>query len=107
MMECDPQELLPIAPPMLARDEVLGSGVKYLPVCATRRLSSSMVIPGWVCTQPSSPLISITSCMNFEKSMTTPRFTVWPERPVPPPRGRTDTPALLQVSMTALTSLAS
>ena len=28
---------MPIAPPMFARDDVLGSGVKYLPVCVTCR----------------------------------------------------------------------
>lgn len=106
IMECEPQELLPIAPPTFAREDVLGSGVKCNVVCASCRFSSSIVIPGCVLTHFSSVFISKMLCMYFEKSMTMPVFTVCPERLVPPPRGSMLMLFLAQVSMVADTSSA-
>ena len=90
-MECDPAELLPDMPPIVARFEVEVSGPKRRPSGRTWAFSSSCTSPGWTRHQSSSRFTSRTRFMNLEKSITTAWFTVWPARLVPPPRGRTGT----------------
>ena len=81
-----------MAPPMLPRLVVDGSGANLRPWGAPRALSWSSTMPGSTHAHPSSGFISMSWFMWREKSMTTAWFTVCPASPVPPPRGSTGTP---------------
>src|SRR6202045_351306 len=88
MMECTPQELLPIIPPRLQYSWVDGSGPKVRLNSLARLRSLSRTQPG--CTQVyfSLGLISMIWFRYLEKSTITPTLQDCPLRLVPPPRGR-------------------
>ena len=87
-----PAELLPIAPPTELWLEVAGSGANIRPCGARSMFRRSITIPGST-RQRMAPASSDTSPRQCApRSSTTARFTVWPLRLVPPPRGRSGTP---------------
>ena len=102
-----PQELLPIAPPTVARLTVDGSGANFRPCALAALLRSSMTRPGPTQAHLSSGLICHTSRMYFEVSMTIALLTVCPERDVPAPRGRIATRSLYAKRTALETSSAS
>ena len=105
-MECEPPELLPSMPPMVARFEVEVSGPKSSPSGRTWWFSSSCTSPGCTRAHSSSRFTSSTLAMWREKSSTTAWLTVCPVSEVPPPRGRSGASSLFATSIAACTSSA-
>jgi hypothetical protein len=104
MIECVPQELLPIMPPSVQRLWVAGSGpnVSWWRSAAVRSQSSTR--PGCTRANRRSGSSSTISCMYLEKSNITVSLTVWPARPVPQPRAPIGAPWRRQNSTAATTS---
>ena len=102
----EPQELLPIAPPMLARECVEGSGPKRSPCPAAAAVMASRIAPGSTTAVRASGSTDRTRFRCREKSSTTPDPTEFPAMEVPPPRLVTGTPALRATSSAAAASSA-
>ena len=103
----EPQALLPIIPPMLARECVDGSGPNRSPCPAAAAVMSSSIAPGWtpaVCASGSTPS---TRFRCREKSSTRPAPTALPAIEVPAPRLVTGTPSPLATASAAAASSAS
>jgi hypothetical protein len=86
MIECVPQELLPIIPPIVQRLWVAGSGPNVKVCFSAASLNQSRTTPGWARAVRRSGSSSRISFMYFEKSKITASLTVCPASPVPHPR---------------------
>ena len=88
----EPQALLPIEPPMLARACVDGSGPNRSPCPAAAAVMSSRIAPGSTTAVRASASTDRTRFRCREKSSTMPGPTALPAMEVPPPRQVTGTP---------------
>ena len=82
----EPQALLPIAPPMVARECVEGSGPKRSPCGAAAAVMSSSTVPGSTSAVCCSGSTATTRLRCFDRSSTRPADRALPAIEVPPPR---------------------
>ena len=101
-----PQELLPIEPPMVAREWVEGSGPNRSPWPAAAAVMWSRIAPGSTTAVRASGSTASTRFRCREKSSTTPEPTELPAMEVPPPRLVSGTPACRATSSAAAASSA-
>ena len=104
MIECTPQELLPIMPPSVQQPCVAGSGPNVRPWPSAAARSASRTTPGSTRAVRASGSISTMRARYFEQSSTTATLQHWPARLVPPPRGRIGASCARQTSTAATTS---
>ena len=98
--------MLPIAPPMVARECVDGSGPKRRPCGAAAAVIESRTVPGSTTAVCSSASTLSTRLRYRDRSSTTPVLSELPAIEVPPPRGTMGTPSFRQTSSAATISSA-
>jgi hypothetical protein len=98
-MEREPQLLLPVMPPMVARLAGDTSTGKNRPCGRSQAFRWSSTMPGRTRTRRFSLSSETTSRRCLLVSMTSASPTVWPHCEVPAPRGSTGTPSSLAIWM--------
>jgi hypothetical protein len=96
--------LLPIAPPMVAREWVDGSGPKRSPCGAAVLVIASSTVPGSTTAVRSSWSTDSTRFRCREVSSTTPVEMALPAMDVPAPRATTGTPSSRHAASAAMIS---
>ena len=94
-----PQELLPVMPPMVAREAVEISTGNHRPCGLSWRLRSSSTMPGSTAQRRPATSRSRMRLRYFEQSTTSEWLTVCPACEVPPPRASTLTPSARAIAI--------